>query len=51
MERLLAGARWMDTVIRERKGEDNPALFSAAVYSHYMLENPKPVQVWRNNFV
>jgi len=46
VERLLAGARWMESVIRERKGEENPALFSAAVYSHYMLENPKPVQVW-----
>lgn len=46
VERLLAGARWMESVIGEREGGENPALFSAAVYSHYMLENPKPVQVW-----
>jgi len=46
VERLLAGARWMESAIRERQGEENPALSSAAVYSHYLLENPKPVQVW-----
>lgn len=44
--RLLAGARWMESILREREGAENPALFSAAVYSHYMLDNPKPVQVW-----
>ncbi|GAB4365930.1 MAG: glucose-6-phosphate isomerase [Deltaproteobacteria bacterium] len=44
--RLLAGARWMETAIREREGEENPALYAAAVYSHYLLENVKPVQVW-----
>ncbi len=46
VERLLAGARWMESVIRDREGEENPALFSAAVYSYYLLENRKPVQVW-----
>ncbi|MBI5419745.1 MAG: glucose-6-phosphate isomerase [Deltaproteobacteria bacterium] len=45
-ERLLAGARWMETAFRKRKPEENPVLFSAAVYSHYMLVNPKPVHVW-----
>jgi len=45
-ERLLAGARWMETAIRVREGMENPALAAAAVYSHYLLENVKPVQVW-----
>ncbi len=45
-ERLLAGARRMETLIRNRKPAENPALFAAAVYSHYMLEDPKPVHVW-----
>ncbi|MCL5966882.1 MAG: glucose-6-phosphate isomerase, partial [Deltaproteobacteria bacterium] len=44
-ERLLAGARWMDAVLR-RPGAENPVLHAAAVYAHYMLANPKPVHVW-----
>lgn len=43
---LLEGARWMESVFRGRKGRDNPILAAAAVYAHYMLENPKPVHVW-----
>ena len=45
-ERLLAGARRMERIIRREKGEKNPVVFAAAVYAHYMIENPKPVQVW-----
>lgn len=44
--RLLAGARWMETLFREREPAENPVLFASAVYSHYLLENPKPVHVW-----
>lgn len=44
--RLLAGARRMEGIIRRERGERNPAVFAAAVYAHYMIENPKPVQVW-----
>ncbi|MGE5190554.1 MAG: glucose-6-phosphate isomerase [Gemmatimonadota bacterium] len=44
--RLLAGARRMERIIRREKGARNPAVFAAAVYAHYMMENPKPVQVW-----
>jgi len=43
---LLAGARWMESAFRRRKGRENPVLAAAAVYSHYLLENPKPVHVW-----
>ncbi len=46
VERLLSGARQMEEIIRERKGGENPALFAAGVYAHYMTANPKPVQVW-----
>jgi len=46
VERLLSGARWMETLIRERKPAENPALFASAVYSHYLTSNPKPVHVW-----
>lgn len=45
-ERLLAGARRMEEIIRAEKGEKNPLLLGAAVYAHYMIGNPKPVQVW-----
>lgn len=46
VERLLAGARRMEGIIRNGKGEGNPLHFAAAVYAHYMMENAKPVQVW-----
>jgi len=46
VERLLAGARRMEGIVREQKGEKNPLHFAAAVYAHYMTANPKPVQVW-----
>jgi glucose-6-phosphate isomerase len=46
VDRLLAGARWMETAAREREEGENPVLFAAAVYSHYLLDNPKPVHVW-----
>ncbi len=45
-DRLLAGARRMEEVIRVAKGGKNPLVLAAAVYAHYMIENPKPVQVW-----
>ncbi len=45
-ERLLAGARRMEEIIRAAKGERNPVVLAAAAYAHYMIENPKPVQVW-----
>ncbi len=45
-EKLLSGARWMESVFRRSKGRENPVLTAAAVYSHYLVENPKPVQVW-----
>jgi glucose-6-phosphate isomerase len=45
-ERLLAGARRMERIVRRENGESNPVVFAAAVYAHYMIENPKPVQVW-----
>lgn len=44
--RLLAGARWMETLLRKREPAENPVLFASAVYSHYMMENSKPVHVW-----
>ena len=46
VERLLAGARRMEKIIRNETGEKNPLHFAAAVYAHYMMGNPKPVQVW-----
>ena len=45
-EKLLAGARWMESVFRGARGEKNPVLTGAAVYSHYLIDNPKPVHVW-----
>ncbi|NNF84881.1 MAG: glucose-6-phosphate isomerase [Deltaproteobacteria bacterium] len=45
-EKLLSGARWMESVFRRGKGRKNPVLSAAAIYSHYLVENPKPVQVW-----
>ncbi|MEK6779924.1 MAG: glucose-6-phosphate isomerase, partial [Candidatus Deferrimicrobiota bacterium] len=32
--RLLAGARWMETLLRKREAAENPVLFASAVYSH-----------------
>jgi len=46
IERLLSGARWMESTFRRRKGEKNPVLAASAVYSHYLIDNPKPVHVW-----
>ncbi len=46
VERLLAGARWMESTFLGRKGGENPVLAAAAVYSHYLIENVKPVHVW-----
>jgi glucose-6-phosphate isomerase len=45
-ERLLDGARRMENLFRSREPEKNPVLFASAVYAHYLLSNPKPVQVW-----
>lgn len=36
----------METLLRKREPAKNPVLFASAVYSHYMMENPKPVHVW-----
>jgi glucose-6-phosphate isomerase len=36
----------MENLFRRRKPENNPVLFASAVYAHYLLANPKPVQVW-----
>ena len=44
--KLLSGARWMEGTFRETKGERNPVLVAASVYSHYLVGNPKPVHVW-----
>lgn len=44
--KLLDGARRMEEAVREKRGGANPALMAAAVYAHYMIERPKPVQVW-----
>ena len=46
VERLLSGAAQMESVFRHTRGTDNPVRFAAAVYAHYLLHNPKPVQVW-----
>jgi glucose-6-phosphate isomerase len=45
-ERLLAGARWMESAFRGLKGGKNPVLAGAAVYSHYLIDNPKPAHIW-----
>jgi glucose-6-phosphate isomerase len=44
--KLLDGARWMERLFRKREPLVNPVLLASAVYSHYILENPKPVHVW-----
>lgn len=44
--KLLKGARWMETLFRARQPQENPVLFASAVYAHYLLSRPKPVQVW-----
>lgn len=36
----------METLFRGKKPEENPVLFASAVYAHYILSNPKPVNVW-----
>jgi glucose-6-phosphate isomerase len=46
IDRLLAGARRMEALFRDKKPEENPILFASAVYAHYMLSDPKPVHVW-----
>ncbi len=46
VERLLAGGRWMESVLRGAKREKNPVLVGAAVYSHYLTDNPKPAHIW-----
>ncbi len=46
VEKLLSGARWMESVFRRGKGKKNPVLAAAAVYTHYLVDNPKPVHVW-----
>lgn len=45
-EKLLRGARSMETLFRRREPEKNPVLYASAVYAHYLLADPKPVQVW-----
>ena len=46
VEKLLAGARWMESVFLRSRGGKNPVLAAAAVYSHYLTDNVKPVHVW-----
>ncbi|NJD61515.1 MAG: glucose-6-phosphate isomerase [Deltaproteobacteria bacterium] len=46
IEKLLLGARWMEDRFRGKEPEDNPVLFASAVYAHYLLADPKAVQVW-----
>ena len=46
VEKLLSGARWMESAFRGSKGDKNPVLFAAAVFSHYLVDKPKPVHVW-----
>jgi glucose-6-phosphate isomerase len=36
----------MEDLFRKRAPENNPVLFAAAVYAHYLLADPKPVHVW-----
>lgn len=45
-KRLLAGARWLETIHGGTAGRDNPVLMAAAVYLHYFLHDPKAGQVW-----
>ncbi len=44
--RLLSGARMLEEEFAATKWEGNAVLHAAAVYAHYLIENPKPVQVW-----
>jgi glucose-6-phosphate isomerase len=46
IDRLLDGAAWMEAMFRGVPGDDNPVIKAAAVYAHYMVENPKAVQLW-----
>lgn len=46
IDRLLDGAAWMEAMFRSVPVDDNPVIKAAAVYAHYMRENPKPVQLW-----
>ncbi len=46
IDRLLDGAAWMEAMFRGVPGDDNPVIKAAAVYAHYMVENPKSVQLW-----
>jgi glucose-6-phosphate isomerase len=46
VDRLLDGAAWMEAMFRGVPGDDNPVIKAAAVYAHYMVENPKAVQLW-----
>ncbi|HZW35875.1 MAG TPA: hypothetical protein VFF01_02965, partial [Candidatus Deferrimicrobiaceae bacterium] len=46
IEKLLLGARWMEDRFRGKEPEGNPVLFASAVYAHYLLADPKAVQVW-----
>ncbi len=46
VDRLLAGARWMESAFRARRGEKNPVLVASSVYAYYLVDNPKPVHVW-----
>jgi glucose-6-phosphate isomerase len=46
VERLLSGGRWMESMFLRGRGRENPVLAAAAVYSHYLIDNVKPVHVW-----
>lgn len=46
VESLLSGARHIETLFRGKKPEENPVLFAAAVYAHYLVSDPKPANVW-----
>ncbi len=46
IDRLLNGAAWMEAMFRGVPVDDNPVIKAAAVYAHYMTENPKSVQLW-----
>ncbi|MGZ8447259.1 MAG: glucose-6-phosphate isomerase [Candidatus Deferrimicrobiaceae bacterium] len=45
-EKLLAGARGMESVFRGYQGGKNPVLAGAAVYTHYLIDNPKSAHIW-----
>ena len=45
-EKLLLGAKTMETAFRRKEPRENPVLFASAAYSHYLTVNPKPVHVW-----